>query len=330
MDNIHYYDTQFLILRDWITEDDYKYELHKKNEDSVLYYLYSNPNAIKIIESTFYKLNRMWFHALCSNPNAVHIIEDNMDLLEDNKYLWIEVCKNPNAIHLIEKNLNKLNDECWQCLNMNENAMDILLKNEDKIFLEELCLNTNPKAITYIENNIDDLDFTCWQHLLGNKNATKIIKKALNDISVSNNMSGVCKILSDGSIDYLDLMTYTDFCSNENAIEMFKDKVCNLDYVSGYRLNKNKNMKIVQILKNNSNVIQLSVFVNNPNIVYFLENNPHKSKILKRYKHSLSKNPSIFSYNYKEIKEVKHDINKEFIEWVWKPTHQGKWKEWKL
>jgi hypothetical protein len=43
-----------------------------------------------------------------------------------------------------------------------------------------------------------------------------------------------------------------------------------------------------------------------------------------------SQNPNIFTYDYKTIKETKHDINKEFIEWVWKPENMNKWKEWKL
>jgi hypothetical protein len=37
-------------------------------------------------------------------------------------------------------------------------------------------------------------------------------------------------------------------------------------------------------------------------------------------------NPLIFTYNYKKIKEKKHNINKDFVEWVWNPENMNKWK----
>ena len=38
----------------------------------------------------------------------------------------------------------------------------------------------------------------------------------------------------------------------------------------------------------------------------------------------------LYFYNYKMIAEINHDINKELVEWTWKPEHHNKWKTWKL
>lgn len=41
----------------------------------------------------------------------------------------------------------------------------------------------------------------------------------------------------------------------------------------------------------------------------------------------LSENSAIFTYDYDKIKETKHDINKDLIEWIWKPEHYNKCNE---
>ena len=61
---------------------------------------------------------------------------------------------NENAIDLLEENLDKIN---WSYLSLNKNAMELLLKNPERIDWTEL--SQNPSAIGLLEMNLDKVDW---------------------------------------------------------------------------------------------------------------------------------------------------------------------------
>ena len=79
--------------------------------------LSQNPNAIRLIEQNFDKINWYW---LSGNPNAIHILEQNLDKVD-----WRMLSLNPNAIHLLEKNLDKID---WYRFSSNPNAIHLFTK----------------------------------------------------------------------------------------------------------------------------------------------------------------------------------------------------------
>ncbi len=54
-----------------------------------------------------------------------------------------------------------------------------------------------------------------------------------------------------------------------------------------------------------------------------------KDKIMMKAR-KLDEFRQLLSYDYNEISEVNHDINRALIEWTWKPENMDKWIDWKL
>ena len=86
------------VLLDWI-------DIHKLEWDSVCL----NPNAIDLLENNIDKIN---WSALCCNPNGINLIETELkedELNEDEYYnFWFGLTQNPNAIEILLKNKNKI------------------------------------------------------------------------------------------------------------------------------------------------------------------------------------------------------------------------------
>jgi hypothetical protein len=76
---------------------------------------------------------------------------------------------NENAIQLLEKNPDKID---WHMLSANENAIKLLEQNPDKIDWFELSLNKN--AIRLLEQNPDNID---WYGLSQNPKAVNIFSR---------------------------------------------------------------------------------------------------------------------------------------------------------
>jgi hypothetical protein len=120
-------------------------------------YLFTNPNAIHLIESNPGRIGHK-LDFLCCNPNAIHILEEytSRELVEFSSIQQQYLCSNPNAIHLIKR-----------------------LK-IDQLPLYYLC--SNPNAIPLIEEMIDSLSFFEWYPLARNPSAIHLIKKELDNI----------------------------------------------------------------------------------------------------------------------------------------------------
>ena len=92
------------------------------------------------------------------------------------------------------------------------------------------------------------------------------------------------------------------------------DNKFNMDKLMVFKtLNKNGSLNVLEILRK-KNELDFKYLSKNPNAIDTLKNN--KDKICWD---AFSKNPAIFTYDYNEIKRLKHDINKEVIECAFSP-----------
>ena len=72
------------------------------------------------------------------------------------------------------------------------------------------------------------------------------------------------------------------------------------------------------------NKLNWQMLSENPNAIHLLEQNPDKI-----YWPWLSKNPSIFTYNYSEIKRrMKETIAEDLMKNRFHPKHMDKWVSW--
>jgi hypothetical protein len=99
-----------------------------------------------------------------------HINETINVLIEDWKVLSLD----ENAIDILENNIDKIE---WKELSANKNAIHILEKNIDKINWSELSGNIN--AINMLEANWDKID---WVELSGNINAINMLEANMDKI----------------------------------------------------------------------------------------------------------------------------------------------------
>lgn len=253
------------------------------------------------------QFNNLWW-SLPSNKYATNIMINYLGELD--KYGWSLLSSNENAIHILEQNIDKIN---WKELSKNYNAIEMLKNNYDNINWNSLCENTNPEAIELLENNFDKIN---WTLLSSNASATKLLRNNLNLVDWNsiccNKHPQAIKILEKNQ----DKINWINICTNKNAIHLIEQNLNKLDDECWKNLNQNENA--MNILQNNQDKIQ-----------WYVWNELHSGGF-EQNSSCIFSNPSIFTYNYTEIKEIKHDINKDLIEWIWKPEHHNKWKEWQL
>jgi hypothetical protein len=134
--------------------------------DAHWHILCENPSAIHLIEKHPEKIS--WVH-LSKNPAAAHILFENMskiymyslcqnpskeaieflsrpEIMRRHDFNVTSLCLNKNAIPLIEQHIDHP-DICWQALSVNPNAIDLLLKNKEKI--DWIMIWSNPGIFTY-------------------------------------------------------------------------------------------------------------------------------------------------------------------------------------
>jgi len=75
------------------------------------------------------------------------------------------------------------------------------------------------------------------------------------------------------------------------------------------------NPNAIHLLEQNPNKINWNFLSENPSAIYLLEQNQNKIN-WKR----LSSNPAIFTYDYEKIKKEREQLNKELIEYMYRPS----------
>ena len=124
-------------------------------------------------------INQWSYLCLNKNPKAIQFLEQNLknniEINLENNLGWYWLSQNPSAINLLMKNPEKIN---WYWLSQNPNAMDILKKNPEKINWHSLSMN--PNAIHLLEKNPDKI---AWDLLSQNPNAIHILEQTLSSHS---------------------------------------------------------------------------------------------------------------------------------------------------
>ena len=146
-----------------------------------------NENAVELLEQLPPEIIN--FESLAENENAVHLMEKWIDHWKNIPCIWSQLCFNKKAIRLIKKYPLYIN---WFSLVQNESdeAVDILLENQQNIELYLLSQNNNPRAYELYKKlvNLNNDNEANKDSFLANNNIRKsdiwIAKNtcAMNDI----------------------------------------------------------------------------------------------------------------------------------------------------
>ena len=81
----------------------------------------------------------------------------------------------------------------------------------------------------------------------------------------------------------------------------------------------------IQMSKNNKKIINFNSLSKNPNAIELLKENQNKIDWF-----MFSQNPSIFTYDYKKMKEKMKNsgIVEELMAYIFHPRNMEKWKDW--
>lgn len=124
---------------------------------------------------------------LYKDPLAIELIRRYINIYDiKDELILYPLVQNKEAIDIIKLNINNLNYILWQILCMNENAIDMIIENMDKIHMEgfyNLALNKNPRVMEIISNNLDKIynDQKFWKILSGNPNIFILDDEELNN-----------------------------------------------------------------------------------------------------------------------------------------------------
>lgn len=299
-----------------------------------------NKNIIDFIEKNIDRLVECCNEVISLNPYAVEMLERN-ELIN-----WIKVFANEKALKLIEYRLNsdrlnynnaveKLNDIEERLLEEHKNFYKNNYHDEEYGNLTNIYELSYYLREEYHENRYDIFDKHEGEAFCENKHAGYLIEKYLIDkdgYCIANFSTSDTKILSKNEYAIEFLKKYPSFINwtviNQN--KHHKQLLCaNLDIDSStlYDLCKLNDNFSFQILQNHMHYLidkHMDVLQNNTNYIRLI------NKLNMIEKHNLEKNNQVCNYDYNKIKEIKHNINKDFTEWIWKPEHRYKWNTLKL
>ena len=255
--------------------------------------LSDNKNAVRLLEENKDKID---WSTIIYNEEAIDLIEENLDkILVDEELELYDVCDNKNTVRIMEANIEKLTESEWKSLSSNPKAINLLKKNMDKINWESM--SRNPAGYELIKEKLN-------LEIINKRTHVDVLQ-----IRLSNDMISVEQMCANENPKVLELIDMSGeislarLCMNRNGLKYIKDKLDLLDDECWTKLSGNENPEVLDILKK------------------------HPEKINSEY---LSWNPIIFEYDYEWMKENRDSLNKDFIEWVYKPDNMCKWKDWRL
>jgi len=277
---------------------------------------------------------------LSCNERAVEYLE-NHELLIDNSWIF----GNENAIHIIEK---RIQNDIGGIIHYNKNAVNFLRNNPQYIdynilcgqkhwieFLDELIKNneldkinwwllSSNAAAMHILNDPAYYRFINWGGILYNKNAVELVKN--NFHMVKKYWIEICgqPHLIDIVEQHMNKINWSHLSKNYNAIHILEK---NMEKIDIYYLYYNKNgfdllLKLNHVFDNDIHYHKNIVFEyfdycekNNIqfNLVKMLSQYGYTEKHMEFLKHNndyvyLSKNPNIFEYDYKRMRETRQAL----------------------
>jgi hypothetical protein len=289
-------------------------ELLLKSQENISFrclVLNQHPDAIYLIEKNIKRILASFnIYFLGENPAAINVIEKHLDRCSN---AGLSANKNPAAVDLFFKHKategkDIWNTTCCDCKFLsNPNCMDLFLK-----YLEidpVLFSSKNEEDINTLKYKITRKYFS-WYCLSINTHpiAFQILKLFPHKIS-----------------------PYIVTNPSPLAVEMIKEYFSNIssplyDDAIG-QLCKNTNPDALNLLHNlNSDCYDWVNLSENPSAIPFLMSmgDELKTKIKVEF---LLNNPSVFQYNYENMKENIAVFKEELIQRVWSPANVLKWAE---
>lgn len=294
-----------------------KIEQIKRNENTG----YTEDTFTKNVEQ--FKVSNQ-FYFIVNNSS----LKNYSGLLLDNiKLNNISILNDMNIIcdNDVKNNSQDVNQLNYCRLSANYNAIDLLEEYPEKICLLHLCSNENPRAIKLVEKNLDKMTLKHWNVLCKNSNAYNLIKNNIDKCTVHYVVDNKKSEIRDLIKPYIQdkkrtIATHNDlrYLHNIHDILMLNMETVDMNLMNFY---SDINPSIIDDYFDGVENIYSNMSSNvNIDIIEYLKYNQEK---IDWYK--FSRNPSIFTYDYDKIKAMKHDINKDFIEWMWKPINMNKW-----
>ena len=206
-----------------------------------------------------------------------------LNWIDTKRLHWDALSINQNAIDLLKENQNKIN---WEYLSTNPNAIDLLKNNQDKI---NWCfLHSNPNAIEILKHNQNKID---WCMLSSNINAIDLIKKRITYeykltfeeyIKLKNkiNWNSICKYPYVNVVHILKKrIQYEKKLSKSNYNKLEYNQIINWRNISA-------NPNAIELLKENQDKIHWDILSSNPNAIELLKNNQRYINWLRLSKNS--------------------------------------------
>ena len=276
--------------------------------ETTLEYMSENANSFQVVSSS-----PIYWKRLSLNPAAIRLIEQNLDKAD-----WSMVSKNTAAIPLLKKHFDKID---WTMLSENPNADELLLSNMNYVNMYHLC-SYNPNVVNIVnimlENDPEVIHLLCWYSLSINPMAVPILEKypfKINWDVIVRNMNAFhlikkySHLISDLGWEMLSRNPYaTAF------LRQFPDKVRQYEgFIDLSEQNETDSMK------EEDNWQSLSQY--SEDTEYLRQNIEHIDW------YSLSSNPSIYVYDYQQMKINMDVLRKELIQKALHPTRVIKWIE---
>jgi hypothetical protein len=185
----------------------------------------------------------------------------NLDNLSLNMLLY-----NSNIDLIFDKICNKINDMEWSLLYRNENAINIIINNQDKLKYKDcwyhLCSFKNINAIRFIADNTHLLIYKDWVKLCKNEKAISILETNIDFLIKNDFLSELCLNINATNLieKYLNLMDedcWVNLSLNKNAYTLLKNNLDKLIHQDCWiNLCFNENIDVINdIIKNNLNKI---------------------------------------------------------------------------
>jgi hypothetical protein len=290
-------------LRDWVDETKLT-PLLSRNERAVEYLekhkhlidnceIFQNENAIHIIEK---RIKHDKYDCVFSNKNAVNFLRNNRQYIQYDK-----MCSFEHGIEFIDELIrnNKSYHIYWPWLSANPAAMHIL---NDPKYYKKICWNTildNKNAIELVKNNIHMVEHY-WSYMCSKPHLIDIIEQNMDKIDwywLSSNYNAI-HILEQN----MEKINMNRLCWNKNGFQL----LLQLNHVFENTMYYDKNIVLEYFdycEKNNipfNLISHLSTYGYTEKHMEFLKHNHNY--------HSLSKNPNIFEYDYKRMRETRQSL----------------------
>jgi hypothetical protein len=260
--------------------------------ESIIEYMSENINSLQIISI----LPTIYWKKLSLNPAAIRLIEQNLDKAD-----WSRLSKNSAAIPLLEKHFDNID---WTMLSENPNADKLLVSNMNYVNMYHLCLY-NPNVVNIVnimlEKDPEVIHSVCWYSLSMNSNAVPLLEK------------------------YPEKINWGVIVRNRNAFHLLK-KYNHLINDLGWEM-LNRNPYATKFLEQFPHKVRpYPSFMDLPDVdTIEIDEDEEDSDHIDWY--CLSMNPSIYVYDYKQMKINMDILREELMQKALHPSRVIKWIE---